>query len=83
MGRRRRKRVVPPRYCLRCKLERLPEETFPGGLCAACRHLNGKAHRVRSGARALARAKDAGTVDRDGQTFRVLDLPPTWRKRTV
>lgn len=44
MGRRRRKRVVPPRYCLRCKLERLPEETFPGGLCAACRHLNGKAH---------------------------------------
>jgi hypothetical protein len=76
----RRKRRPPPR-CRECKLERLPEETFHGGLCPACHDAYAKARRKRTGANVLARAKAGGLEDRDGRTFQVTVLPPKRRHR--
>jgi hypothetical protein len=65
--------------CRRCRLERLPEENFVRGLCPACLELDRRKRRSATGARALSKAKDAGTVERDGQTFQVVVLPPKRR----
>jgi hypothetical protein len=65
--------------CRQCKLERLPWETFHRGLCAACLELDRRQRRRKTGRRLLDKAKDAGTVDRDGQTFQVVQLPPKRR----
>jgi hypothetical protein len=83
----RRKRTPPIQQCRRCRLERLPEETFRGGrglqesawtpgLCPACLEVDRRERRSRVGRKLLNKANDGGTVDRDGQTFRVTVLPP-------
>jgi predicted RNA-binding Zn-ribbon protein involved in translation (DUF1610 family) len=76
--RRRRRRRFPSR-CRSCGLIRLPEETFVRGLCPACLEAERHDGRRATGARILAKAKDAGTVERDGQTFTVSVLPPKRR----
>lgn len=75
MGRRR----IPPR-CRGCRLERLPDETFWGGYCPACRDERARRRRQATGANVLARARDGGAVERNGRTFQVTVLPPK-RKR--
>jgi predicted RNA-binding Zn-ribbon protein involved in translation (DUF1610 family) len=74
------KRMHKPR-CKRCRLQRLPEENFVRGLCPACLELDRRYRRRKTGSRLLEKAKDAGTVVRDGQTFRVTVLPPKRRRR--
>ena len=78
----KRRRLYGKR-CRRCKFERLPEETFWNGHCPACRAVQAKRSRSESGAKILAKAKDAGTIERDGQTFRVVVLPPKRRMRRM
>jgi len=53
---------------------------FFHGRCPACREKNGRVHRANIGTRALSEGKDAGTVEREGQTFRVVTMPAK-RKR--
>ena len=79
MGQKRRHLYV--KRCRRCNLERLPEETFWNGHCPACRALQAKRARAESGTKLLAKAKDGGTLEREGQTFRVVVLPPRRRSR--
>lgn len=67
--------------CRRCKLERLPEESFWNGHCPACRAIQAKRIRAESGTKLLAKAKDGGTLEREGQTFRVVVLPSKRRRR--
>jgi hypothetical protein len=71
----RHRRRFPPR-CRRCKLERLPEETWLGGFCPACKTFLAAKRRKATGSRVLARAKPQGTEERDGQMFQVVQLPP-------
>ena len=68
-----------PLRCRRCKLERLPEETWRGGFCPACHAVYAAERRKATGNRILARAKPQGTEERDGQTFHVVQLPPKRR----
>lgn len=79
MGQKRRHLHV--KRCRRCKLERLPEETFWSGYCPACRAIRAKRTRAESGTRLLAKAKDGGNLEREGQTFRVVVLPSKRRRR--
>jgi hypothetical protein len=65
--------------CRRCRDLRQEGEKFFDGLCESCRQKRARAKRARTGARALARAKDAGTIERVGQTFKVVVLPPKRR----
>lgn len=65
--------------CRRCRDLRQDGERFYGGLCDSCRGQRSAAKRAATGARLLAKAKDAGTLERDGQTFRVVQLPPKRR----
>lgn len=74
----RKRRPQPPR-CHRCGLLRFEWETFFRGLCDKCRAEVGAENRRQRGARVLAKAKDAGTLERDGQTFTVVVLPPKRR----
>jgi len=75
----RRSRQPQPYRCRRCRLERTPEEfAWTRGLCPACLEVDRRLRRRKAGARILAKAKDLGTVERDGQTFRVV-LPPKRR----
>jgi hypothetical protein len=76
MARRKRR---PPSHCRRCKLERLPDERWLGGFCPECRDFYSAKRRKATAKRVLAGAKTAGTVERDGQTFTVLQLPPKRR----
>jgi hypothetical protein len=78
MARNEKRRMHYPR-CRRCRLERLPEETFYRGLCPACMDVDKRKRHAATGARLLAKAKDAGTVERDGQTFTVVVLTPKRR----
>jgi hypothetical protein len=64
----------PVARCRNCGLIRFPEERFYRGLCPACLEADKGKRRRAAGARILAKAKDAGTVERDGQTFRVVQL---------
>jgi hypothetical protein len=82
MARRRRKANMFPAVlrCRRCQLWRAPDERFYRGLCSSCRKEKAKARRAATGARILAKAKDAGTLERDGQQFRVVALPPKRRR---
>jgi hypothetical protein len=73
-----RRRSDHPHRCRRCQLERLDGETFHRGLCPACLELDQRKRHRDTGARILERAKDGGTIEREGQTFRVVQLP---RKR--
>jgi hypothetical protein len=75
----RRKRRTPVRRCRFCGDVRLEGETFYRGICPRCRFERARRRRVSTGARALARAKDGGVIDRDGQAFRVVVLPPKRR----
>jgi hypothetical protein len=78
MARSGKRRTHNPR-CRRCRLERLPEENFVRGFCPACLELDGRQRRRRVGANLLDKAKDAGTVEREGRTFQVVVLPPKRR----
>jgi hypothetical protein len=94
MARHNKRRPPRPR-CRNCGLLRLPEETgrvpglrlnaeqrmFVRGLCPSCLEADRRERRRRTGARILSKAKDAGTVERDGQVFRVVQLPPKRRHR--
>ena len=75
----RRNRPVP--RCRRCRLERLPDESFQGGFCPAC-HLDyaKKKRQAKTTKKLLARAKGGGTEQRDGQKFHVVALPPQRRR---
>ena len=75
------KRRIHHPCCRRCRLERLPEEKFTCGLCPACLELARQHCRNEVGRKLLDSAKDGGTVDRDGQTFHVVVLPPKRRSR--
>jgi hypothetical protein len=75
----KRPRRTPP-VCRRCKLQRLPEETFWGGLCPACRDVYAHRRRKATGALILEKAKAGGTEERDGQAFQVAVLPPKRRR---
>jgi hypothetical protein len=79
MGQKRRRLYV--QRCRRCRLEREPEETFWNGHCPACRARHARRARAESGTKLLAKAKDGGTVKREGQTFRVVVLPSRRRSR--
>jgi hypothetical protein len=68
-----------PIRCRDCGGWRMDDELFWRGRCEDCRDKRSAARRAATGARALALAKDAGTLERDGQTFRVLLLPPKRR----
>jgi hypothetical protein len=85
MARSGKRRMHNPR-CRRCRLQRLPEETFPNGkpgwtrgLCPACLELDRQRRRSATARRLLDKAKDGGTVERDGQMFHVVVLPPKRR----
>jgi hypothetical protein len=78
---RRRRRSDHPYRCRCCRLERLEGETFQRGLCPACLEVDRHDRRSATGARILAKAKDAGAVERDGQTYHVVQLPPKRRHR--
>jgi hypothetical protein len=71
---RRRRRSNHPFRCRRCRLERLEGEKFQRGLCPACLDVDRRRRRSERGQRQLANAKDGGTVERDGQTFKVVQL---------
>jgi hypothetical protein len=77
---RRRVRSATPYRCRDCRTLRYEGELFFYGRCPACRDKNGSAIRTRTGARALTKARDAGTVERDGKVYQVLVLPPKRRK---
>jgi predicted RNA-binding Zn-ribbon protein involved in translation (DUF1610 family) len=70
------RRRLSPR-CRNCGLLRLPDERFTRNLCPSCLNAERSQRRRATGAQVLANARDAGTVERDGQTFRVVQLPPT------
>ena len=70
-----RRRCIPPR-CRRCKLERLPEETWWRGFCPSCRASFAAKRRAATGAKILARANPLGIEERDGQAFTIMQLPP-------
>ena len=65
--------------CRRCRDLRQDGESFYNGYCTTCRHERAAARRAATGARILKRAKNAGTVEREGQTFHVVVLPPKRR----
>ena len=67
--------------CGRCKLMRESWETWYGGFCPACRDFYAKKRHRKAGARALAGAHDGGTLEREGQTFRVVVIPSKRRSR--
>ena len=69
------------RQCRRCRLEQLPEEKWAGGFCPSCRATYSAKRRAKGGQRLLARGKPAGTEQRDGQTFEIVQLPPKRRRR--
>ena len=78
----RRRRLFVSR-CHGCGLERLPDELFYGGHCPSCRAVHAQQKRANSGARLLAKARDGGTVTRDGQVYRVVVLPSSRRRRAA
>jgi hypothetical protein len=71
---RRRRRFSP--CCPGCGLIRLPDKKWRGGYCPCCLDEHKRKRRRANGAQVLANARDAGTVERDGQTFRVVQLSP-------
>jgi hypothetical protein len=77
---RNRRRRSSPHHCQRCRLQRLPEERFPGGLCLACLEVVRRRKRRALGANVLAKATHVGTLERDGQTFQLVVLPPKRRR---
>jgi hypothetical protein len=77
----RRRRRPPVQQCRACGTERLSHERFAAGCCPSCRFLYGKERRAETAARLLARARDGGSEERDGQTLHVLVLPPRGRRR--
>jgi hypothetical protein len=75
---RRRKRTRKTQSvvrCQRCRELRHDGERFYHGLCDSCRAERAAVRRSNTGARLLDKAKDGGTIDRDGQTFHVTVLP--------
>jgi hypothetical protein len=66
--------------CRRCRDLRHDGERLYRGLCDSCRSDAAAERRAVTGARLLERAKDGGTVDRDGQTFHLTVLPPNRRR---
>jgi hypothetical protein len=73
-----------PDHVVRCRRYRdlrQDGEKFYNGFCDSCRQKRAAARRSATGARLLELAKNAGTVERDGQTFSVVVLPPKRRRR--
>jgi hypothetical protein len=70
-----------PIRCRGCDLFRFPDETFPGGYCPSCLDERSRKRRSATGARVLARAKDGGSLERDGETYRLVLLPPKGSRR--
>jgi hypothetical protein len=60
-----KKRRRPSNRCRGCGDRRYEGEQFYRGSCETCRDKRATAGRAVTGARALAKAKDAGTVERD------------------
>jgi hypothetical protein len=77
--RRQRNRTENVLRCRRCCDLRHDGETFYRGLCDSCRSAAAAKRRAGTGTRLLEKARYGGTVDRDGQTFRVVVLPPKRR----
>jgi hypothetical protein len=75
VARRRLRRI----RCRDCGGWREDDERLFHGRCEVCRDKRSQARRAATGARALAKAKDAGTIERDGQTFKLVVLPPKRR----
>ena len=76
MARRKRTRKTQDVVrCPRCRDLRQEGERFYHGLCDTCRAERAAVRRSATGARLLDKAKDGGTVERDGQTFHVTVLP--------
>jgi hypothetical protein len=71
--RRKRKHRYVQR-CRQCKLERLEGERFHRSLCPACLDVDKRRRRSERERRQLGKAKDGGTLERDGQTFKVVRL---------
>ena len=65
--------------CRVCRLQRLPEEEFTRGLCPSCLESDRRRKRGARGAKLLEKAKNSGTVERDGKTFNLIILPPKQR----
>ena len=77
----RRRKPARPSRCCRCRLERLPEETWRGGFCPSCAAARARARRKATGAKVIARAEPMGSVQHEGKTYRVTLLPPKRRRR--
>jgi hypothetical protein len=80
MAKRRKRRPFVPR-CRGCGITRESSEIFLHGVCPSCRDVRSKERRGATGTRLLAQARDADSETRDGQTFRVVVLPPKRRRR--
>ncbi len=80
MSSRRRKAARALTKCRTCHaLKETTDPPFYRGLCTACRAAEAVQRRALTAARALAKAKPAGTVLRDGHTYTVTVLPPKRR----
>ena len=66
-----------PRFCRDCR-SILDDDEFRDR-CRSCIHARAVASRAKTGKRLLAQAKDAGTEQIDGKTFKVVKLPPKRR----
>jgi len=75
-----KRRAEKVQRCRRCPTTPAPDEyAWTRGLCPACLELDRQERRSRVGRKLLDKAKDGGTVDRAGQTFHVVVLPPKRR----
>jgi hypothetical protein len=70
-----RRRSDHPFRNRKCRDLRQDGETFYRGLCETCRTEAACERRAETAARALAKAKEGGTIERDGRTFSVVVLP--------
>ena len=75
----RKKRKRQDDHCIDCGALREYDEFFSSGRCRSCRATRGSQHRMKMGAKLLARGEETGTEVRDGQTFKVVTLPPKRR----
>lgn len=78
--RRRPRRPFVPR-CRSCGIMRERDERFMNGVCPSCRDARSKERRAATDAGLLGRAQEAESEERDGQTFRVVVVPPKRRRR--
>jgi hypothetical protein len=65
-----------PSLCVHCKVEREQGTKFYGGWCTSCHAEKAAAKRKVTATKLLARGKQAEPVERNGQEFAVVVLPP-------